>query len=139
MRLLLIACGVFRRELEHLAARAGHHVELCWPDDAFHVRPGSALRAEVQARIDAAASDPLDAILVGYGICNGWVRGLRAAAHPLVLPQAWDCLTLLLGSRRRHQKLARDWDGGAFLVVPPWRSVEVEYGGGRMISAATRP
>ncbi len=119
MRLKLIACGIFRRELEHLVLHSRHQIELCYLDDAYHVRPGRELREEVQSRITAADAEPLDAVLLGYGICNAWVKGLWAGRHRLVLPQAWDCLTMLLGGRQRHQQFARDYPASCYRT-PGW-------------------
>lgn len=43
--------------------------------------------------------------MLGYGLCNNALAGLRAGRVRLVVPRAHDCITLLLGSKERYAHL----------------------------------
>lgn len=99
MRLKIIACEVFYREVCLGVALSPHTVDLEFlPKDAHD--KSAVLRAEIQKRIDDTPEDSYDAILLGYGLCGNGTVGLVARHTPLVLPRAHDCCTLFLGSRQ---------------------------------------
>jgi len=98
LRLLVLACPVFQREIELLAAGAKHSLTLRWLEMSLHERPADALRTALQAAIDSAAPEEFDAVLIAYGLCNRGVIGLTAKALPVIIPRAHDCLGILLGS-----------------------------------------
>jgi hypothetical protein len=102
LRLLLIGCPVFQRELELLAVAARNAVTLRWLEIGLHERQPGALRDALQAAVDAAAPAEFDAVVLAYGVCNRGVVGLVAKALPVVIPRAHDCLGILLGSTRRY-------------------------------------
>jgi hypothetical protein len=120
MRFKVIGCQVLRREIYACAARSPHLVEVVMLPQGLHEQP-DVLRREVQREIDAppppnprsrpelcgevVESDrPVDAILLGYALCSNGAAGLRAGRCPLVIPRAHDCISLLLGARRRYQE-----------------------------------
>ena len=99
LRLLVIACPVFQREIELLTAAAGKTaVTMRWLEMGLHERPAGNLHAALQAEIDAAAPENFDAIAIAYGLCNRGIIGLAARALPVVIPRAHDCIGMLLGS-----------------------------------------
>jgi len=104
MRLNVIACEVLRRELYQAAARARHAAEITLLPQGLHDNSDTC-RQRLQAEVDAATADVCDAVLLGYGLCNNSLVGVRAGDVPLVVPRAHDCITLLLGSRERYQQL----------------------------------
>lgn len=71
------------------------------------------MRAAIQEEIDDAESleERPDAIVLGYGLCGNGLAGLEARTIPLVLPKAHDCITLLMGSRRRFAEYFREHPG----------------------------
>lgn len=113
----LIGCRVLWRELCAVVAQS----PCSWTFDILakelHDTP-EVLRRRIQTAIDAAEAQatvdekslyryrperrPLEAIVLGYGLCSKAVAGLRAQRTPLVLARAHDCITLLLGSRQRY-------------------------------------
>lgn len=101
MKLKLISCEIFHREMQAAASRSPHRIEIQFLPKGLHDIPCREMLARVQAAVDAVA-DGFDAILLGYGLCNNGLQGLTARAIPLVLPRAHDCITLFLGSRRRY-------------------------------------
>jgi hypothetical protein len=102
LRLHLIACRVFERELDLLAGTARTDLQIQYLDMALHERPGEQLRAALQAAVEAVSADRCEAIGLGYGLCNRGLVGLEARSVPLVIPRAHDCLGLLLGSSTRY-------------------------------------
>lgn len=101
MRLKLIHCQVFTRELEHIVARSAHSVDLESIPMGLHSL-GVEMRPHLQERIAAADAAGYDAILLGYALCGRGTEGLRAGSTPLVLPRAHDCIGVLMGSRHRY-------------------------------------
>ncbi|MBT4482523.1 MAG: DUF1638 domain-containing protein, partial [Candidatus Latescibacteria bacterium] len=47
-------------------------------------------------------NEPLDAILLGYGICSSGTVGVTSSRYRIVIPRAHDCITLFLGSKERY-------------------------------------
>ncbi len=100
MNYSVIACKVFRHEIDALAPTSPHALAIDYLDLGEHARP-AALRAKLQARIDAASG--VDAVLLAYGLCGCATAGLTAGRVPLVLPRSHDCAGILLGSRKRFE------------------------------------
>jgi len=104
MRLKVVACDVLARELYWCAARARHTIDLALLPQGLHDN-SDVCRARLQDLIDACDPDRFDAVLLGYGLCNNSLAGVRAGRRPLVIPRAHDCITLLLGSKERYAAL----------------------------------
>jgi len=102
LRLHLISCRVFMRELEVLAVDAKSELRIQYLEMALHEKPGHILNAALQAAVDAVPPDSCDAIALGYGLCNRGLVGLQARTLPVVVPRAHDCLGILLGSTKRY-------------------------------------
>lgn len=98
-----IYCEVLHRELCAVAAATPHLVDLECVPQGLHNEPVKRMLPELQRRLDGAP-DGYDAVLLGYGLCNNGVAGLRSAKHPLVIPRVHDCISCFLGSRRRYQE-----------------------------------
>ena len=102
MRLKLISCEVFYREMCWLIARSPHTVDVEFLRKGIHDLGGRKMSELMQEQLDAVDETPYDAVLLGYGLCGNGLAGLRARTVPLVLPRAHDCITLFLGSRARY-------------------------------------
>lgn len=109
MRLKLISCEVFYRELCYCSATSKHTIDLEFTDKDAHDR-SSYLRELIQEKIDDAESSSVtyDAILLGFGLCGNSIAGLRARSTKVVVPRAHDCCTLFLGSKERFEEHFRD-------------------------------
>jgi len=119
LRLHLVSCRVFERELEVLAASAKTELRIQYLEMALHERPGEQLRAALQEAVDAVPVGEQDAIAIGYGLCNRGLVGLQARELPLVIPRAHDCLGILLGSTKRY--LAElDQQAGTYFQSAGW-------------------
>jgi len=108
MRLKLISCEVFYREMCLAVSRSPHMIDITFLPKGLHDIGSAGMRERMQAAVDAAEAEMLtesiaySAILLGYGLCNNGLAGLQARTVPLVLPRAHDCITLFLGSRHRY-------------------------------------
>jgi len=101
MRLRLIACEVFARQVYYAAALSPHVVDIELVDKGLHTRP-EVLRAELQQRLERIPESRYAAILLAYGLCSNSTVGLFCPHTRLVIPRAHDCITLYLGSRERY-------------------------------------
>ena len=104
MFLKLIACEIAFREICACVARSVNLFDLEFLSQGYHANPEIGIR-RIQDRIDAVEPDRFDGILVGYGLCNNMLLGLKARRTPLVIPRAHDCITFLLGSKERYQRV----------------------------------
>jgi len=102
MKLNLVCCEILFREIEALLPEAPHEIAMEFLPKGLHDIPCPQMTARVQAAVDRASSGDVDAVLLGYGLCNNGTAGLTARNVPLVLPRAHDCITLFLGDRRRY-------------------------------------
>jgi hypothetical protein len=100
MRLKLISCEIFYREMCAAVARSPHTVDIDFLTKGLHDIGSAKMLARLQEAVDDVAN--YDAILLGYGLCNNGLAGLTARSIPLVLPRAHDCITLFLGSKERY-------------------------------------
>ena len=101
MKLKLIACNVFQKELEYLIPRSPHRIDVEFLEIGEHARP-TLLRQKLQERIDGAGD--CDAVLLAYGLCGRATDTLRSGNVPLILPRSHDCCGILLGSRKRFEE-----------------------------------
>src|ERR1051326_7872623 len=102
MRLKLISCEVFYREMCAAIARSPHVVDIAFLPKGLHDMGAKGMRERVQAALDQVDETHYDAVLFGYGLCNNGLAGLTARTIPLVVPRAHDCITLFLGCRQRY-------------------------------------
>jgi len=109
MKLKVIACNVFQREICLAIAESPHLIDVEFAELGEHVN-SNGLRSRLQTRIDAIDREPHNyaAIVLAYGLCGNATVGLRAHRTPLVIPRAHDCCTILLGSRARFSELFKD-------------------------------
>jgi hypothetical protein len=102
LRLHLIACQVFQREIEVIAAEVPTALTVHSLEIGLHDGPAEPLCAALQAAIDAVHTSNCDAIGVAYGLCNRGILGLQARALPVVIPQFHDCIGMLMGDTDRY-------------------------------------
>jgi hypothetical protein len=115
----LICCEVFVREIARLVAESPHTVDMEFVEKGLHDRGAAGMRTVLQGMIDTAARGPYDAVLMGYGLCNGGMAGLRANRVPLVIPRAHDCISILMGSATHHAEYHRAHPG-TYYLSPGW-------------------
>jgi hypothetical protein len=118
MRLKAIACQVLSREMEFVAPRSPHSVEVEILTMGLHDL-GAAMHSHLQARIDASGPERYDALLLGYGLCGRGTEGLRARSTPLVLPRAHDCIGILMGGHAYYLAYFENHPG-VYYRSPGW-------------------
>ena len=119
MKFKLISCEIFYREMEFLLQQCPHQIDVDFMQKGLHDIPSGDMRARLQHQVDAASEQDVDAILLGYGLCNNGLDGLQARNVRLVLPRAHDCITLFFGSRRRYSEYF-DANPGTFFRTTGW-------------------
>jgi len=116
----VLACDVFREELETFAGEEPPWSDIRYLEMGLHDRP-DALRREVQRNIgelDARLGSG-GTILLAYALCGNGLLGVRAGTSRLVLPRAHDCISVLLGDGRRHRGLLHE-EPGTYFYSPGW-------------------
>lgn len=126
MRIALIACAVFERELSYEIALSKNIVRVWWLRQGLHDTP-DLLRMQLQKEIDRieqeqdelALDKRYDAICLGYGLCSNGALGLRAGKLPVVVPRCDDCISMFLGSAARYRQLFAE-KPGCYWYNPGW-------------------
>lgn len=115
----LIACEVFREEIESLHPTANHLKEIRWQEIGLHDQPAK-MRLILQEVIDEFDTrEDIDVLLLAYGLCGLGTAGLKANRHPLILPRAHDCITVFLGSKERYAERQQQCPG-CYHYTPGW-------------------
>ncbi|MFP4351780.1 MAG: DUF1638 domain-containing protein [Puniceicoccaceae bacterium] len=116
----LIACDVFQAEIDAFSADGPPPWSSCrFLEMGLHDQP-DVLRARLQAAIEETeAGGAVETIALAYGRCGNGLIGVRAGRVPLILPQAHDCISILLGGVERHDALLRA-DPGSYFYSPGW-------------------
>ncbi len=117
MRFLLIGCGLLVREISEAITHSPHLVDVRFLSAGLHNSGAKAMRRRLQQEIDSADSSHYDYILLGYALCGMGTSGLAAPAIPLVVPRAHDCITLLIGSRKKYEDYFKENSGVYFRSV----------------------
>lgn len=129
-KILVIACGVLRLDLEAAVEALGIDVEIEYLEGGLHNVPGE-LRHRLQDSIDAAsASGKYSRIVLGYGICGRGTVGLTVSNIPLCIPRVHDCISLFLGSDQAYYKEFAD-QPGTFYISAGWYEEQVQPKGGK--------
>ena len=114
MRLKLICCDVFAREIAAILRQSPHAITLKFFSKGLHEIGCALMRENLQDEIDWTVARDFDAVLLGYGLCGYGTVGLKARGIPIVLPRAHDCISILLGSRQRHEAKLAEHPGTYF-------------------------
>lgn len=117
-QLFVIACATLSLDIRLLFEEMGLEAETRFLPGGLHEDP-NRLRREVQAAIDEVAGQPLDRIVVGYGLCGRGTVGLAARDIPLAIPRVHDCISLFLGGNDAYR---REFDKcpGTYYISAGW-------------------
>ena len=102
MRLKLIACEIFYREMCDAVARSSNTVDVEFLPKRLHDIGAAGMSARLREALESVDEAKYEAVLFGYGLCSNGLVDLTARAIPLVIPRAHDCITLFLGSQDRY-------------------------------------
>ena len=121
MRIHLISCQVFYRELSALCAVSPNTTTVSWLPQGLHDTP-DLLRKSVAEEIQRAEAQAQkerhkrpDYIVTGYGLCSNGTVGLQSGEIPLVIPRTDDCIGVFLGSQQRYLSLFKQFPGTYWL------------------------
>ena len=122
MRIHIIACRIFTRELSFLAAKSDNQIELTWVGRGLHNTPERLCERlcgavdELYRQLESGELEHRpDFIVLGYGLCSKAVAGLRCRDIPLVIPRVDDCIALFMGSQERYLKEFSEAKGAYWL------------------------
>ncbi len=130
MRIKVIACKVFIREVAKVIAESEHVIDVTYIEQGLHNTP-DLLRTKLQEEIDRTDAGEMvhpeygdlkreyDAIALGYALCSNAIVGLTSKQYKLVVPRAHDCIAMLLGSRKRYREYF-DAHPGTYWFSPGW-------------------
>jgi hypothetical protein len=102
LRLKLIACEIFYRELCAAVARSINQVDVEFLPKGLHDMGQAGMSGRLKEVLAAVDQGRYDAIVLGYALCSNGLMGVKADRIPLVVPRAHDCITLFLGSKERY-------------------------------------
>ena len=126
-RVAIVTCGVLEDELRHFAADTEHVVHLEVLEQGLHNEP-DRLRTTLQEAIDRVEADTdAEVVALGYGLCGRGCEGVRTRRCRLVIARAHDCITHLLGCRRRYADYVAERPG-TYWYSPGWIRCHVSPG-----------
>jgi hypothetical protein len=102
MRLKLISCEIFYREVCAAVAGSRHTIDLEFLPKGLHDIGSAGMLERLQSALDRVDPSRFETVLFGYGLCNNGIAGLAARSLPVVLPRAHDCIALFFGSKERY-------------------------------------
>lgn len=123
----LLGCKIFEREIASVVVDSPNDIDVTTVRQRLHDYPSNLMR-ELQDEIDRIDANahrqtnnvdytPIDAILLGYGLCGKAVIGLKSQRYPIIIPRVHDCVALLLGTRERFAEIAPK-SAGVFFFSP---------------------
>lgn len=148
-RVKVIACEVVKEEMLGLAD--GDAPDFEFVPQGLHNHP-EKLNAELQSMLDTTpgysrrgySHRGYSRVVLGFGLCGGGSRNLRAGDFELTVPRVHDCIALLLGSRERFDRvrgeepgtlyLSAGWIKGEAPVISEYERTAGRYGEKRAIS-----
>ena len=129
MRLKVLCCEVFYREICSLIATSPHQCDVEFLPKGLHDLGADKMSARLQACLDAVETARYDAIAMVYGLCNNGTVGLQASELPLVIPKSHDCIALFMGSRSRYREYF-DAHPGTYYRTSGWLERDDASGAG---------
>jgi len=137
MRLRLIVCEIFYREICDAVSRSPHTVDVEFLPKGLHDIGSGPMLDRLQTAVDGVDASRYETLLLGYGLCNNGIAGLRARALPIVIPRAHDCIALFMGSRNRYLDYFNA-NPGVYFKTSGWIERGSEAGELRQISIMNR-
>jgi hypothetical protein len=117
-RYKLLTCAVLYRECYYCASKANNFIDVQIIEQGLHDVGSEKMSTRLQKEINKVDIEKYEAILLGYGLCNNGIVGLKSEL-PLVIPRGHDCITILLGSKEKYQKYF-DANPGTFFQSAGW-------------------
>ncbi len=94
----IIACDVFRNELEYLCKKNSYAPTIIYLEQGLHELPATIVEG-VQKEIDKLEEEHApERIFLAYGLCGRGLSGVHSKKALLIVPKVHDCVPLLLGT-----------------------------------------
>lgn len=105
----ILACRTLEEEITEILPE---NIDGEFLEYGLHDTPDK-LRQELQRCIEKSSQH--DTLLLGYGLCSNGVAGLKSDKHRIIIPRVHDCISLLLGSRKRYEEEFKQHPGTFYL------------------------
>ncbi|MBN2041194.1 MAG: DUF1638 domain-containing protein [Spirochaetes bacterium] len=119
MSTVLIACNTIKDELYKAIEETGFNHPMLWIESGLHIKPDS-LKTRLQQELDHI--DNVERVLLAFGYCGNSVIGLKAQNYELIFPRADDCITLMIGSSEKRNRLAKE--SPRYFITKGWLEYE---------------
>ncbi|MDI3535626.1 MAG: hypothetical protein PWP16_359 [Eubacteriaceae bacterium] len=123
-KVLLIACGMIKDELNLAMENSGFFYDTIWMDAELHINP-DLLRSELQKAINQ--NQTYEQILLAYGNCGNGLVGLVSEKTKLACLRLEDCIHVLL----HNEKNLKNIQGETYFITKAWinskKSLKEEY------------
>ncbi|MBI0583232.1 MAG: DUF1638 domain-containing protein [Methanomassiliicoccus sp.] len=116
MRIGIVACDIFKREIEHLTADDPDIVHREYLEFALHVYP-EEMRRTVIEKVNALEGQ-VDAVFIGYATCQKLAGLPQEVRVPSIMLEGDDCVSVLLGPLEYAQEKAVCT--GTWFATPGW-------------------
>jgi hypothetical protein len=110
-RLLLIGCGILRREIRFLINKNGWPLDVFFLDSALHIDFDDLSRSLTSALARHSGRD----IVVFYGCCHPLMENILEEAKT-IRTAGQNCVEMLLG----HELFTEELSNGAFFLMEDW-------------------
>jgi hypothetical protein len=116
LRIGLVACDIFEPEFEHLIKDDPDFVHKEYVEFALHAYPDD-MRAKLMEKVNALEGS-VDAVLLGYAVCQSLGGITEAVNVPTVMFEGDDCICVLLGAKEytNEKKICT----GTWFSSPGW-------------------
>ena len=116
MRIGLVACDIFEPEFELLTKDDPDFVHKEYVEFALHAYPDD-MRAKLIEKVNALKGQ-VDAVLLGYAVCQSLGGFTEAVDVPTVMFEGDDCICVFLGAKEytREKKIC----SGTWFSSPGW-------------------
>ena len=117
MRLMLISCEIFFREMCHAVSRSPNQVDIRFLPKGLHDLGQKGMQEKLQQALLEVEEENYEGILLGYGLCNNGIVDLASKKIPIIIPRAHDCITMFLGDKSRYLEYFHANPGTYFLTT----------------------
>lgn len=127
----LIACAVLEDEINHLLGSNSSSAVIRMMEQGLHNEPDK-LRFRLQEAVNEIEQrEEINTIALVYGLCSRGIEGVSAKRCKLIVPRCHDCITLLLGSRKKYAQYVSEHPG-TYWYSPGWNRCHTPPGKERL-------
>lgn len=117
MKTFIIACNTIKPELLHAKEAVGCEYPIIWSGAGLHDTP-PIMNTVLAKCVEKAEAQGAERILFAMGFCGGSLEGISSKTAEIVLSKVDDCITLLLGSKKKREELQSS--GNIYYITEGW-------------------